>query len=149
MWQNRNNKKKMSSKSEHQKLVSQLDRCFSQYIRLRDSFVANGELFFRCISCGKIKSYDEADCGHYINRGHMSTRFDEDNCHAQCRFCNRFDEGNIYNYRERLINKIGLSRVLLLESKKNQTYKLSDFELKALISHYKAEVKRLKEEKIK
>lgn len=149
MWQNRNNKKKTSSKSEHQKLVSQLDRCFSQYIRIRDSFVANGELFFRCISCGKIKSYDEADCGHYINRGHMSTRFDEDNCHAQCRFCNRFDEGNIYNYRERLINKIGLSRVLLLESKKNQTYKLSDFELKALISHYKAEVKRLKEEKIK
>ena len=134
MWQNRNNKKKTSSKSEHQKLVSQLDRCFSQYIRLRDSFVANGELFFRCISCGKIKSYDEADCGHYINRGHMSTRFDEE---------------NIYNYRERLINKIGLSRVLLLESKKNQTYKLSDFELKALISHYKAEVKRLKEEKIK
>lgn len=62
-------------------------------------------------------------------------------------FCNRFDEGNIYNYRERLVNKIGLSRVLLLEAKKNQTCKLSDFELKALISHYKAEVKRLKEEK--
>lgn len=77
----------------------------------------------------------------------MSTRFDEDNCHAQCKFCNRFDEGNIYNYRERLINKIGLSRVLLLEAKKNQTCKLSDFELKALISHYKAEVKKMEEEK--
>lgn len=79
----------------------------------------------------------------------MSTRFDEDNCHAQCRYCNRFDEGNIYNYRERLVNKIGLSRVILLEAKKKQTSKQSDFELKALVSHYKAEVKRLKEEKIK
>lgn len=148
MWNNKR-KSKTSGKTEHQKLVATLDRWFSKYIRLRDSFVSNGELFFRCISYGKIKSYDEADCGHYINRGHMSTRFDEDNCHAQCKFCNRFDEGNIYNYRERLVNKIGLSRVLLLEAKKNQTCKLGDFELKALISHYKAEVKKLEEEKRK
>ena len=50
-------------------------------------------------------------------------------------------------YRERLINKIGMSRVLLLEAKKNQTCKLSDFELKVMISHYKAEVKKMEEEK--
>lgn len=147
MWQNRSKKKKQSGKSEHQRLVVQLDKWFSLYVRLRDSFVSNGELYFRCISCGKIKPYEEADCGHYINRGHMSTRFDEDNCHAQCRFCNRFDEGNIYSYRMRLIEKIGESRVLLLEYKKNQACKLGDFELRALVGHYKSEVKRLKEEK--
>lgn len=147
MWINRS-KKKTSGKSEHQKLVDKLDRIFSKYIRLRDSFVSNGKLYFRCISCGKILSYEQADCGHYINRGHMSTRFNEDNCNAQCKSCNRFDEGNIYNYRMRLMSKIGENRVLLLEAQKNQIYKYSDFELIALIEHYKLEVKRLKGEKI-
>lgn len=78
----------------------------------------------------------------------MSTRFNEDNCNAQCKSCNRFDEGNIYNYRMRLMSKIGENRVLLLEAQKNQIYKYSDFELIALIEHYKLEVKRLKGEKI-
>lgn len=65
-------------------LVAKLDKEFSRYIRLRDC-MPNG--YFRCISCGKIKPYEQADCGHYHSRRHMSTRFDEDNCHAECRYC--------------------------------------------------------------
>ena len=126
------------------KLVAKLDKVFSEYIRLRDSFSCQGELYFRCISCGQIKPYAQADCGHYINRGHMSTRYHEDNCHAQCRSCNRFDEGNIYNYRRGLVGKIGEQRVVLLESLKNETKKYSDFELEAMIKHYSELVRKLK-----
>ena len=99
------------------------------------------------ISCGKIKPFNKADCGHYINRQHMSTRFDEMNCNAQCSHCNRFMEGNIQDYRRRLVAKYGERNVLLLEAKKNVSKQFSDFQLEKLITHYKEEAKKLKEAK--
>ena len=53
-------------------LKKKLDVVFSLFIRLRD---ARKDGTFKCISCGQIKSFDQADCGHYINRQHMSTRY--------------------------------------------------------------------------
>lgn len=121
-----------------------LDRVFSQYIRLRDMDKQNGT--FRCISCGKIKRIKDADCGHYINRQHMSTRFSEVNCNAQCKSCNRFDEGNMSGYRRGLVAKYGETKVLLLEVQKHETRKYSEAEYKALIQHYQREVKWILEE---
>jgi uncharacterized C2H2 Zn-finger protein len=97
MWRNSKIKPKKNS------LKSKLDKVFSQYIRLRD--MLPGTTLFKCISCGNIYSITKADCGHYINRSHMSTRFSEVNCNAQCRDCNRFDEGNMSGYRQGLIRK--------------------------------------------
>lgn len=125
-------------------LKAKLDKEFSLYIRLRDC-MPNG--YFRCISCGQIKPFEQADCGHYINRQHMNTRFDEMNCNAQCRHCNRFMEGNIQNYRKGLISKYGKQRIILLEAKQNIIRKYSDFEYEQLIKYYKALNKKLRKEK--
>lgn len=125
---------------ELKKLKEKLDRVFSMYIRLRDS--NNG--YFRCISCGRILPFDQADCGHYINRQHMATRYSEINCNAQCRKCNRFDEGNMSGYRMGLIKKYGEQQVLLLELQKNTSRKYSEIEYLALIDHYNREIKKLK-----
>ena len=125
-------------------LVAKLDKVFSRYIRLRDC-MPNG--YFRCISCGQIKPYEQADCGHYINRRQMITRFDEMNCNAQCRHCNRFMEGNLQGYRDGLIAKYGERDVLLLEAKKKETRKYSDFELVELTKYYKALGDKLSKEK--
>ena len=43
-------------------LKAKLDKEFSLFIRLRDC-MPNGS--FRCISCGQIKPFTQADCGHY------------------------------------------------------------------------------------
>lgn len=123
--------------------VKKLDKVFSEYIRLRDSMGG----YFRCISCGKIKPYEQADCGHYHSRTHMATRFDEDNCHAECRSCNRFSADHLIGYRKNLVLKIGQGRFDLLAFKASQTKKWSDFELKALIGHYKSLIIQLKKEK--
>lgn len=120
-------------------LKAKLDRVFSEYIRKRDS----KDGYFTCISCGKVKPYSKADCGHYINRIHMATRYSEINCNAQCSACNRFDEGNMSGYRQGLIKKYGEQRVLLLEMQKNDTKKYSNFEYQALIEHYQKEIKKL------
>lgn len=145
MWKTRKINKR--GKSNRARLIERLDRVFSEYIRIRDSFKTQSGFYFKCISCGAIKPYSEADCGHYVNRGHMGTRYNEENCNAQCRFCNRFDEGNIYNYRRGLVDKIGENRVLILESMKHDACKLSEFEMEAMITHYRERLKRLKEEK--
>ena len=113
------------------------DEAFSLFIRTRDSQPYSGRAF-RCISCGRVLPISQADCGHYVNRAHMSLRFSELNCHAQCRHCNRFREGNIQDYRRGLIEHIGEQRLLLLESQKHITTKLSTFELSLLARHYKS-----------
>ena len=120
-------------------LKAKLDKVFSEYIRKRDT--RNG--VFKCISCGRILPYEQADCGHYINRKHMATRFDEMNCNAQCRSCNRFDEGNIQGYRRGLVALYGEQQVTLLEAKKYNFRKYSDFEYEVLVKHYKEEIKKL------
>lgn len=121
-------------------LTKKLDKVFSAYIRLRDAMPSG---YFKCISCDQIKPFEQGDCGHYVNRQHMSLRFSEMNCNMQCRKCNRFDEGNIMGYRQGLVKKYGEQRVVLLEAQKNESRHWSDFELEAMIKHYTAEVKRL------
>lgn len=116
-----------------------LDKVFSLYIRQRDA--KNG--IIKCISCGKLVPWKESDCGHYINRKHMATRYDHYNCNAQCRSCNRFDEGNIQGYRKGLIEKYGIEYVDMLEIKKFNTCKMSQVEVNLLTKYYKEKIKLL------
>lgn len=133
-----------AKKSNLSSLVKKLDKEFSLFIRLRDS-KAFGFKAFKCISCGQIKPFDKADCGHYFSRVKMSTRFDEDNAHAECSFCNRFKADHLEGYRENLIKKIGQPRFDVLRYRSNQTKKWSAFELESLIKYYKEQNKKLKE----
>lgn len=125
-------------------LTDKLDRIFARYIRLRD-IMPNG--YGRCISCGRIKHFGDLDCGHFYGRTHMGTRYDEDNCNAECRGCNRFSSDHLINYQTNLIRKIGMGRFELLGVKSRQAKKWTDFELEALIRHYQREVRRLSAEK--
>ena len=125
-------------------LKARLDKEFSLYIRLRDT-MPNG--FFKCVSCGQIKPFEQADCGHYWSRRHMSTRYDEDNCHAECRSCNRFKADHLIGYRENLIRKIGQMRFDKLAWKASQTKKWSDFEIQELTKYYKVLGDKLSKEK--
>lgn len=125
-------------------LVKKLDKVFSLYIRVRDAMPGG---YFRCISCGQIKPFYKADCGHYFSRTNMSVRFDEDNCNAECSSCNRMKSDHLDGYRGNLISKIGQKRFDLLQFKKNQTKHWSDFELEELIKLYKEKARVLKQQK--
>ena len=140
-------KKTISSKKRRKgktDLVKRLDKVFALYIRLRDC-MPNG--FGRCISCGKIKPYRELDCGHFFGRSNMATRFDEDNCSAECQGCNRASSDHLIYYQENLIRKIGIARFSTLRERAHSIKKWDDDDLKHMISHYTNEVKRLSYEK--
>lgn len=121
--------------------ITKLDNAFSIFIRLRDR-LPNSEMI-RCISCGKLVHWKESDCGHYINRKHLSVRFNEQNCNAQCRSCNRFDEGNIAGYTIGLQNKYGYQIVQKLLLGKSQTVKFSQKEIDELTKFYKQKIKEM------
>jgi hypothetical protein len=121
--------------------IAKLDKVFSEYIRLRDSD-ENG--YCRCISCGKIAHWKDMDCGHFINRKHMSLRFNEVNCNAQCRADNRFDEGNLEGYRRGLIIKHSPDIIDRLYAMKNVQMKFSQIEMDLLTKEYAKKVTELK-----
>lgn len=127
-------------------LVRKLDGIFSEYIRLRDA-KPFGYKYCKCISCGQLKPYEDFDCGHFIGRKNMATRFHEWNCNAECKSCNRFSSDHIVYYARNLEAKIGKDKVDTLVALGKSTKKWSVWELEILITHYKEEVAKMKKEK--
>lgn len=110
------NKEKLKVKKEALKTRGQWLReaqaSVNAYVRFRDRNKG-------CISCGSMpdqKLGGTSDAGHFLSRGaHGNLRFNLLNIHLQCVRCNRYLSGNVSNYREGLIRKIGLERVEALE----------------------------------
>jgi hypothetical protein len=134
-------KKKKTNNTSIKKIA---DAEFSRYIRLRD--MIPGTTLFRCISCGLIKRINEADCGHYIDRQHTSTRFSETNCNAQCIDCNRYKK-DIQAHRKGMVRKYGEQEVLKLEKLKSETLKITEAEYRILIADYRSRYKKILKER--
>jgi hypothetical protein len=78
----------------------------------------------------------------------MSLRYDEKNVNAQCRACNRFNEGNAIGYHAGLVKKYGSEAIGYLNIKRHNVCKMGTFEYELLINHYKGEVEELKKQLI-
>jgi hypothetical protein len=111
------------------KLIKILDSVFSKHIRKRSN---------ECYTCGFKFDFEDLDCGHYIPRKHLQTRFDEVNCQTQCKVCNQLLNGNLKAFRQRLIEDYGLNEVQRLEHSSYILRRYSDVELRGLIERYKS-----------
>ena len=78
--------KKSRKKTEKDYAVA----AFNLYIRWRDADEWGRAV---CCSCGKLIPIGHMDAGHFVSCDWEATRFDEQNCHAQCRNDNRFRSG--------------------------------------------------------
>ena len=123
-------------------LIKAAQKEFNRYIRLRDKDKP-------CISCGRPLQQGGGLRGHLFDAGHFRSigsashlRFDETNVHGQCVYCNRYHSGNHVNYRQGLIERIGLAEVERLETD-NTSRKWSKDELRDLIQQYKEKCKML------
>jgi len=112
---------------------------FQKWIRLRDAK-------YSCISCDTFAT-SLWDGGHFKKAEiYSGVIFDENNCHKQCRKCNRFLNGNELNYRQGLIKRYGLEYADKIEQKANETrnYKYTKAELIAKKLKYDILVKEIK-----
>jgi len=131
---------KRTSKKREPNYTADMDRVFQYYIRLRDVMPGG---YGRCISCGKIRPFNHLQAGHFYSRRHMSTRWNEDNVHAECEGCNCFDGDHLLSYQQNLAKKIGMERMQYLAVAHNQTRNWHPFEIQTMVKHYGEEVIRL------
>ena len=125
------------------KLTKAAQIAFNAYIRARDY----GQ---PCISCdnpinwGSGATGGVCDCGHWLSVGaRVNLRFNEDNAHAQCKYCNNQLSGNAANYRIGLVKRIGLERVEALECDHKLNHYTKD-DLREIEATYKQKLKSLK-----
>lgn len=77
-------------------LKRKLDEAFSELIRLTH---ADDNGMVTCIDgCGKKGYWKEFDCGHFVDRDKLPTRWHLDNCRPQAPHCNRVKKGMRYEF---------------------------------------------------
>ena len=138
---NQRARKSPEGKSARQLLIQQLDRKFSEFIRLRDTGKMNG---CPCISSGKYITYETSDAGHFIGRGNMAVRWDERNVNAQGRQDNRFREGNRVGYIDGIKKKYGEGIVEELQLLSKIGKGPDTLQMRAMLQDYTEKVKDLR-----
>jgi hypothetical protein len=120
--------------------LKKADKAFSEYIRRVDAD-SNGNV--KCCTCPTVRHWKEMQCGHYISRKNLSTRFNEYNSHVQCRECNEFRGGNIKKYAQFLINEYDEHVIDDLTEMSHQVCKATQFEIDEIERKYKDKIKEL------
>ncbi|RPJ74708.1 MAG: recombination protein NinG [Alphaproteobacteria bacterium] len=117
--------------------IKEVQTIFNKYIRLRDKE-------YECISCDKPATWDgQWHASHfYATSIRPNLRFNENNVHKACSVCNNYMHGNLTPYREKLILKIGIEEMNILDNAKTPAkYTIQD--LKELKAHYAKITKEL------
>ena len=118
-------------KSLASQLKKKLDATFSLWVRNRGS----KDGYNQCYTCGITKPIKQLQCGHYVSRTALSTRWDEDNARPQCMPCNVFQHGNMVEY-SLLLEQESPGITKRLRDKGRQIKKFSISELKEAIEKY-------------
>ena len=114
-------------------------KAFNEFIRLRDANLG-------CISCDKPKDWGgQWHASHWKSRGaRPDLAFNEDNVHKACSICNNWLSGNVGNFKESLLLKIGKDRVERIEKNIDSVrYSASDYA--EIHNTYTRKIKELKE----
>lgn len=120
------------------KLIHELDALVSEVVR-RSAADEKGEC--QCISCGAKLYWRQMDVAHFIDRGHMNTRFNLLNLSVACIACNRYNEDE---HKEAWRAKMTPEQVEYLEREGRSLRKLMRFELEQGIELMKQKLKELK-----
>ena len=142
---NREMVKREMGKSELLKLA---DKVFGDWIKNRDT--KNGKI--TCVCCKEEYFPDAVDSNgkaviqplHFVSRGVYDLRFDADNVHAGCCYCNLKQHLNpkgleYQRYRKFLVNKLGETAVAEMELVKRKINKIEESQLKTVIEYYSVE----------
>ena len=105
--------KKKPKQAKLSTLQAKADAAMSVYVRMKHS---DADGYITCVSCGNLHHWKDVDCGHFIpkSRG-AAVRWVEENCHPECRGCNRFSHSHLIGYTLYMIDVYGRSKIAELE----------------------------------
>jgi len=133
------------AKRKRSAIVKELDKVFSQYIRLK---AANLDGFAECVTCGKVDHWKKLQCGHFMSRRKYSTRWTAEpipNCAPQCYGCNIGRQGEQFKFSIYLDQTYGEGSADTLLRASNETIKYSDQDLLELIEEFKQKLSAQKD----
>ena len=110
------------------------DNDFSKFIRLRDS---DEDGYCRCITCGEVFHWKQITNGHWQKRDKKPTRYNEENCHAQCVKCNSYRSGEDSLHGDKIQEIYGGDIKNELRKKGNGFSFLTKTEIIVIIYHYR------------
>ncbi len=111
-------------------LKKKLDAIFSKYIRQKYSKDGYGS----CYTCGARKDVKQLQCGHFISRSYLATRFSEDNVRPQCVGCNVFGGGKTVEFAANFRRDYGETHVEKLYQEARQIVR--DYPYQEKIDYY-------------
>ena len=97
------------------KLKKELDAVFSKYIRAKYPAI--------CYTCKATNK--TLQCGHFVSRQYLATRWEELNAKPQCVGCNLFGNGMPLDFEENLKKELGEQVVEELKQRRHQILKLT------------------------
>lgn len=145
-------KRRPLDKKTKPELIKEADKWFSRCVRLRDSDIqADGSWAGVCIDgCNKLigvlspegKWCAGSNIGHFVGRGAMITRYDDENCNLQGAYCNAWRDkiSMLEGYAKGLDMKYGDGTASKLKKLGKQECKLTREELLEIIHDSKAQV---------
>lgn len=133
--------KQVENKETISSLKKELDTVFSLWIRLRN---ADKDGMVLCYTSGKKMHWEKSQCGHFISRRHINTRWDPMNCQVQSVSENVFNQGNAPEFQRRLVADFGQPAVDKLFILRDSPSKLDRMTLRWKIDYYSAIVVALK-----
>ncbi|MBB1614510.1 hypothetical protein A9978_18905 [Pseudomonas sp. UMC65] len=126
-------KEALKTRADH---LKDAQKAVNEFIRLRDKDLP-------CVSCGRFHE-GQWHAGHFRSvNAHPELRFEPLNIWRQCAPCNTHKSGDLLNYRQELVRRIGADAVEWLEGP-HLPKKYTVEQLKALTTEYRAKTKELK-----
>ena len=135
--------KKTTTSYDRQRLINELDTAVSLYVRQKG---ADKHGFNYCYTCGGKYHWKDMDCGHYIKRRYLQTRWDLNNVRPQCRACNRLKNGNYRVYEPRLCQELGTDFVQKMWDRALKAEKISTPMLSIMLEDIKKKYKNLQKQ---
>lgn len=125
------------------RLIPEAQEAFNEFIRERDRDKG-------CFVCGAAFEFTEGSLGGVMDAGHVRSRgaapqlrFNEDNCHAECKHCNGSFGAKPHEIEEGAIRRIGPERYAALKQN-NAAHKWTREEVRGIRDTYRAKLKELK-----
>lgn len=122
-------------------LKREADKVFSEWIRRGAVFDNIGTAV--CVTCAAPHHWKRLQCGHFVSRVHLATRWDEQNCAPQCYACNILRRGSPAEFAQWLMESRGLAIIDELVERKRTSVKYTRADLTALIDTYKQKLSEL------
>jgi len=126
-------------KSDRQRAITTADNWFSRYIRIsdKDNQINGKDIYCKCYTTGKYYHIKTIQCGHYISRGHYSTRWDINNARPQGVYANKYKSGMPLEFESYLKAEIGQYALGNLKRKGSMPMKWNVVEIRAIAKEYR------------